>query len=153
MNWELLKRAIYYNNRHENKMSSEPKYLARIVTTLIGAICHGILVLARTIDPQTGRSVLFGHKVTALPLSLDRSNYLLNSRLLRRNTIAYSCYVEEEVRACLESPDDFSHGPSILVPYVVSDGNLITSRWSGEEALFSECFADALEQRICAEKE
>jgi putative intracellular protease/amidase len=34
---------------------------------LIGAICHGVLVLARTIDPQTGRSLLFGHKVTAPP--------------------------------------------------------------------------------------
>ena len=34
---------------------------------LIGAICHGVLVLARTIDPQTGHSILYGRKVTALP--------------------------------------------------------------------------------------
>ena len=112
---------------------------------LVGAICHGILVLTRTIDPQTGRSILYGHKVTALPLSLDRSNYLLSSRLLRRGVLTYSCYVEEEVRACLERSEDFSQGPSILAPYVVSDGNLITSRWSGDAALFSEGFAEALE--------
>jgi len=49
---------------------------------LIGAICHGVLVLARTIDPKTGHSVLYGYRVTATPHSLDRSGYLL-SRLLR----------------------------------------------------------------------
>jgi putative intracellular protease/amidase len=118
---------------------------------LIGAICHGVLVLARTIDPQTGRSVLYGHKVTALPQSLDRSGYLLNSWLLRRGYLTYPCTVVEEVRACLERPEDLSNGRSVLVPYVVCDGNLITSRWSLDAALFSERFADALEQRMRAE--
>lgn len=77
---------------------------------LIGAICHGVLVLARTIDPQTGRSILFGHKLTALPQSLDRFGYLLNVRLLRRHYLAYSCSVAEEVRACLERPEDLARG-------------------------------------------
>ena len=118
---------------------------------LIGAICHGVLVLARTIDPQTGRSVLYGHKVTALPKSLDRAGYLLDSWLLRRGYVMYSCCVAEEVRACLERPEDLSNGPSILVPYVVSDGNLITSRWYMDAELFSERFADELQQRMRAE--
>ena len=39
----------------------------------IGAICHGVLVLARSIDPATGRSLLFGRKTTALTWSLERS--------------------------------------------------------------------------------
>jgi putative intracellular protease/amidase len=34
---------------------------------LVGAMCHGILVLACTIDPQTGHSVLYGHKLTHYP--------------------------------------------------------------------------------------
>jgi putative intracellular protease/amidase len=117
---------------------------------LIGAICHGMLVLTRTIDPQTGRSILYGHKVTALPRLIDRAGYQL-ARLLRRRYLIYSCYVAEEVRACLEHPADFSNGPSILVPYVVSDGNLVTSRWPVDADLFSERFADALEQRMHAE--
>jgi putative intracellular protease/amidase len=59
---------------------------------LIGAICHGILVLARTIDPQTGHSVLYGHKVTALPKSLDRFGYLLDKWLVKHGYIMYpSC--------------------------------------------------------------
>ncbi len=112
---------------------------------LMGAICHGVLVLARTIDPQTGHSVLYGRKVTALPRSLDRFGYLLGTKLLRHEYLVYSCYVAEEVRACLERPEDFSDGPSPLVPYVFSDGNLITSRWYMDADLFSERFAKALE--------
>ncbi len=118
---------------------------------LIGAICHGILVLARTINPQTGCSVLYGHKVTALPQSLDRFGYLL-TRILRREYLTYSCSVEAEVRACLERPEDFSSWQSILSPYVVSDGNLITSRWYMDAHVFAERFAQMLEQRVRADK-
>ncbi len=120
---------------------------------LIGAICHGMLVLARTIDPLTGRSILYGYKVTALPQSVDRAGYLLNTRLLRRPYLMYSCYVAEEVRACLESPEDLSDGPSILVPYVVSDGNLITARYPVDVDLYSERVGEALEKHMYAEKE
>jgi len=115
---------------------------------LIGAICHGVLVLARTIDPQTGHSLLFGRKVTALPRSLDRAAFLSDSWLLKRGYIMYSDCVADEVRACLERPEDFATGPSILAPYVVSDGNLVTSRWYLDAELFAERFAEALEQRM-----
>jgi putative intracellular protease/amidase len=118
---------------------------------LIGAICHGVLVLARTIDPQTGHSVLYGHKVTAVPKSLDRAAYWLDRRLLRRGYLMYPRCVAEEVRACLERPEDFSDGPNMLVPYVVSDGNLITSRWYIDAELFSQRFADELQRRMRAE--
>ena len=118
---------------------------------LIGAICHGVLVLTRTIDPQTGRSVLYGHKVTVLPRSLDRFGYLLYSRLLKLGYLMYPRCVAEEVRAYLEQPDDISNGLSILVPYVFTDGNLITSRWYMDSERFAQRFADELQQRIQAE--
>jgi len=117
---------------------------------IIGAICHGVLVLARTIDPQTGLSVLYGHQVTALPRSLDRFGYLLDRWLLKRGYIMYSCCVAEEVRACLEHPEDFINGPGTLVAYALCDGNLITSRWYWDAELFSERFADELQRRISA---
>ncbi len=120
---------------------------------LIGAICHGILILARTINPQTGRSILYGHKVTALPKSLDRTGHLLDSWFFKHGYIMYSRCVAEEVRACLEHPKDLSSGPSVLVPfpYVVTDGNLITSRHYGDAERFSKRFADELEHRMRAE--
>ncbi|MDQ1455058.1 MAG: hypothetical protein QOH28_678, partial [Actinomycetota bacterium] len=39
----------------------------------LGAICHGVLVLARTCDPATGRSLLYGRRTTCLPKYLERS--------------------------------------------------------------------------------
>jgi putative intracellular protease/amidase len=38
----------------------------------VGAICHGVLVLARTRDPVTGRSVLAGRRTTCLPKYMQR---------------------------------------------------------------------------------
>jgi putative intracellular protease/amidase len=111
---------------------------------LIGAICHGILILARTIDPQTGRSLLYGHKVTAPPKSLDLFGYLLDRWLVRHGYIMYSRCVADEVRSSLHSPRDLSFGPSVFKPYVVCDGTLITSRWYLDAELFGQSFADAL---------
>ena len=39
----------------------------------VAAICHGVLLAARTIDPATGRSVLYGRRTTALTWALERS--------------------------------------------------------------------------------
>ena len=36
----------------------------------VGAICHGVLVAARRIDPATGASVLRGRRTTALTWQL-----------------------------------------------------------------------------------
>ena len=42
----------------------------------VGAICHGVLVLARTRDPATGRSVLADRQTTCLPKYMERLAYL-----------------------------------------------------------------------------
>lgn len=41
----------------------------------IAAICHGPLVLANTINPETGKSVLYECKTTALPAGFERLAY------------------------------------------------------------------------------
>jgi putative intracellular protease/amidase len=117
---------------------------------LIGAICHGLLVLARTLDHRTGRSVLYGHKVTAPPKSLDRFGYLVDRWFLRHGYVMYSSCVADEVRSQLEHPEDMSYGPSLFKPYVVSDGAFITSRWYLDAELFAQSFVDALRERIAA---
>ncbi len=117
---------------------------------LIGAICHGVLVPARTLDPGTGRSVLYGHKVTAPPKALDRFGYLLDKWFLRHGYIKYSDWAADEVRSQLEHPGDISFGPSFFKPYVVRDGALITSRWYLDAELFARTFVDALSERIAA---
>ena len=47
----------------------------------VGAICHGVLVLARTRDPATGRSVLANRRTTCLPKYMERSAYLATARI------------------------------------------------------------------------
>lgn len=37
----------------------------------VGAVCHGVLLAARSTDPRTGRSVLHGRRTTALTWSLE----------------------------------------------------------------------------------
>lgn len=39
----------------------------------VAAICHGVVLAARSVSPRTGRSVLHGRKTTALTWSLERA--------------------------------------------------------------------------------
>jgi putative intracellular protease/amidase len=85
----------------------------------VGAICHGVLLAARSIDPFTGRSVLYGRKTTALTWTLERSASAL-ARIFRFwDRDYYRTYVEApgqpagymsvqaEVTRALARPDDF----------------------------------------------
>ncbi|VVN91135.1 DJ-1/PfpI family protein [Pseudomonas fluorescens] len=107
----------------------------------VAAVCHGVLLLARTLDSDTGRSVLHGRKVTALLASMELLAWTLTAPLLGRYYRTYPRTVEEEVRATLARPGDFLSGP--LLPlrdsaanpqrgFVVRDGNLLTARWPGD---------------------
>src|ERR1700722_20085438 len=45
----------------------------------VGAICHGVLVLARSRDPSTGRSVIAKRRTTCLLKYQERTGYLLTA--------------------------------------------------------------------------
>lgn len=116
----------------------------------VGAICHGVLVLARAIDPATGRSLLHGRRTTCLPRSLEMSGYLLTAWRRGRYYRTYPAYVQHEVRRSLASRRDFSRGgPTLLLrgtrahdrtAYVVEDGNYVSARWPGDAYLFARRF-------------
>lgn len=107
----------------------------------VAAICHGVLVLARTIDPATGRSVLDGRRTTCLPKYLERTAYFLTAWKLGRYYRTYDAYVEDEVRAALGA-GRFERGPTHLVTrgtredhsstFVVEDGAYLSARWPGD---------------------
>ncbi len=121
----------------------------------VGAICHGVLVLARTSDPATGRSVLFGRKTTCLPKYMERSAYLATAWKLGRYYRTYPEYVEDEVRAALRDPADFVRGPRVLSKrgtdtddrpaFVVEDGSYVSARWPGDSYRFAKRFAARLD--------
>jgi putative intracellular protease/amidase len=43
----------------------------------VGAVCHGVVLAARSISPSTGLSVLHGRKTTALPWAMERKAWRL----------------------------------------------------------------------------
>lgn len=44
----------------------------------VAAICHGVVLAARSISPRSGRSVLYGRKTTALTWKLEHAAWLLS---------------------------------------------------------------------------
>jgi putative intracellular protease/amidase len=86
---------------------------------VVGAICHGVLLAARSVDPATGHSVLYGRRTTALTWALERTAWRL-SRITRFwDPDYYRTYSEEpsqpsgymsvqsEVTRALKNPTDF----------------------------------------------
>src|SRR6266852_7049052 len=122
----------------------------------VGAICHGVLVLARTRDPATGRSVLAGRRTTCLPKYMERLAYLATPWRLGRYYRTYPAYVEDEVKAALDDPaSQFERGPVTLSArgtatdngpaFVVQDRNYVSARWPGDAYLFGRRFRDLLD--------
>ena len=121
----------------------------------MGAICHGVIVLARTIDPATGRSVIAESRTTCLPKYMERTAYLATAWRLGRYYRTYPTYVEDEVKAALRTPGQFERGPRELsrrgtadddgAAFVVEDGRYVSARWPGDAYLFAKRFAALLD--------
>jgi putative intracellular protease/amidase len=86
---------------------------------IVAAICHGVLLAARSIDPGTGRSVLYGRKTTALTWAMERLAWRLTRITRFWDPDYYRTYseqpgqakgymsVQSEVTRALEDPTDF----------------------------------------------
>jgi putative intracellular protease/amidase len=121
----------------------------------VGAICHGVLVLARTLDPATGHSVIASRRTTCLPKYMERGAFLLTAWRLGRYYRTYPAYVEDEVRAALDDPSQLERGPRVHTArgtatddrpaFVVRDGNYLSARWPGDAYLFGRRFAEMLD--------
>ncbi|MGO8869933.1 MAG: type 1 glutamine amidotransferase domain-containing protein [Acidimicrobiales bacterium] len=103
----------------------ESELLQRVVVAsfrrrlAVAAVCHGVLLAARSIDPDTGRSVLHGRRTTALTWSLERRAWRV-ARITRfwdpdyyrtyregRGQPAGFLSVQQEVTRALARPEDF----------------------------------------------
>ena len=119
----------------------------------VGAICHGVVVLARTTDPVTGRSVIADRRTTCLPKYMERGAYFLTAWRRGRYYRTYPAYVEDEVTAALDDPAQFERGPRTLSrgtatddgpAFVVQDGRYLSARWPGDAYFFARSFAAML---------
>lgn len=121
----------------------------------VGAICHGVLLLARARDPETQKSVLARARTTCLPKYMERGAYLMTFWKLGRYYRTYPAYVEDEVRAALDDPKgQFERGPLVVSrrgserddvgAFIVEDGRYVSARWPGDAYLFARRFAARL---------
>ena len=90
----------------------------------VAAICHGVLLAARSISKQTGRSVLYGYKTTALTWALERSAWSLARVTRFWDPNYYRTYLEQdgqpdgfmsvqqEVTRALARAEDFADVPA-----------------------------------------
>jgi protease I len=112
----------------------------------VGAICHGALLVARSINPQTGKSVIYDYKTTALLKSQELSAYYLTFLWLGRYYRTYPITVEDEVKSYLSDKKNFLRGNWGLIrdsindtsrSFSVLDRNYLSARWPGDAYHFS----------------
>jgi putative intracellular protease/amidase len=108
----------------------------------VGAICHGVLVLARS-------GVLATSRTTCLTKPMERGAHLLTAWRLGRYYRTYPAYVQDEVVAALDDRGQFELGPPALRrgtatdhrhAFVVEDGRYVSARWPGDAYLFAQRF-------------
>jgi putative intracellular protease/amidase len=122
----------------------------------VAAICHGVLVVARSVAPTTGRSVLHGKKTTALPNFMELAAWLATYPWRGDYIRTYRTTVQDEVESALAHPGDFHAGPKLLVRdsaghpergFAVVDGNYVSARWPGDAYRFTQELLRLLERR------
>ncbi len=125
----------------------------------VAAICHGVLIPARAIDPQTGKSVLYGRKTTALTKAQELSAWAMTGLWLGSYYRTYKQTVQDEVSAALARPEDFETGSftaaregpqQAQVGFVVRDGNYVSARYYVDAYRFAETFAAVLDEQAKA---
>lgn len=91
--------------------------------TPVAAICHGVLRVARSVDPKTGRSVLYGKRTTSLTWSQEHLAANLGRVARFWDGAYYRTYVEkpgepcgfmgveQEVTRALAKPEDYVDVP------------------------------------------
>jgi putative intracellular protease/amidase len=132
----------------------------------VGAICHGVLVLARTRDFATGKSVIASRRTTCLTKTMELVAYYTTFWKLGRYYRTYDKTVQDEVKEALVNPAaQFETGPFILSDpstlqlsleredpraFVVQDGRYLSARWPGDAFSFANSFVALVEGRSAA---
>jgi putative intracellular protease/amidase len=111
---------------------------------LVGAICHGVLVPARAVDPTTGKSVLDGHRVTTLTLPLEKWAFRTTVLRVGRRYRTYWKYTETEVRRAVGETGAMLRGDTVEEPFVVDDGQFVTGRYPLDVPLYAQTFVRKL---------
>ena len=122
-----------------------PLFLAAGMT--IGAVCHGVLVLARAVDATTGRSVLEGREVTTLTKPIERMALGKTWYRVGRRYRTYRTYTEDEVRQAVGASGSVQRGESPGIPLAVVDGQFVTARYPADVPTYATTLIKHLGQQ------
>ncbi len=122
----------------------------------VAAICHGVVLAARSINPENNKSVIYDYQTTALLESQELSAYTMTRLWLHDYYLSYpGKTVEKEVKAALSNPNQFKKGPFPLSRdglhhlkrgFFVRDRNYLSARWPGDVYNFSLEFVKMLSE-------
>ncbi len=116
----------------------------------VGAICHGVVLVARSKNPDTDKSVIHQYKTTSLLNRQELLGFNMTRLWMGDYYLTYpEITVEDEVTAALENKDDFIQGPTAIRRdsptkmsrgFFVKDRNYISARWPGDLYSFTAKF-------------
>jgi len=119
-------------------------------TKPVGAICHGVVLVARSKQADTGKSVIHQYKTTSLLNKQELLGYNMTRLWMGDYYLTYpEITVEDEVTSVLEKKENFIKGPPSVFRdspsklsrgFVVKDRNYISARWPGDLYKFTNEF-------------
>ena len=122
----------------------------------VAAICHGVVLAARSIDPETNKSVVHDYKTTSLLKSQEMAAYSLTRLWLKDYYLTYpEITVEDEVRNILSDQDNYLSGPAPISRddrahldrgFTVLDRNYLSARWPGDAYSFALALVGMLKE-------
>lgn len=122
----------------------------------VATVCHGVLLLARSIDSNTGQSVLYGRQTTGLIKPMELAAWYMTWPWLKNYYRTYNISVATEVKQILKSPKDFKQGSILPIKdslnkhsgFVIQDGNYLSARWPGDCYTLAQRFVDVLKGKV-----
>lgn len=147
--------AILLPGGHDKGMREyiESNVLQQVVVSFfkhnkpVAAICHGVVLVARSIDAGTKKSVLYNYKTTSLLNSQEKLAFNMTRLWLKDYYLTYpEITVEDEVKSVLKNPGQFIKGKTPLFRddnehlsrgFALRDRNYLSARWPGDAYNFS----------------
>ncbi|MDP3269765.1 MAG: type 1 glutamine amidotransferase domain-containing protein [Legionella sp.] len=110
---------------------------------VVGALCTGVLTVARSINPETGESVLYNKNTTAITAWMEQLSWRITYPWYKNYFRIYPISAQKEIEQLLLSPKQFHIGKWNYFPmqytthfysqqFVVIDGNYLSGRWPGD---------------------
>ncbi len=122
----------------------------------VGAICHGVILLARSKNMGNSKSVIYDYKTTSLLKSQELLAYNLTKLWLKDYYLTYpGTTVEDEVTGVLKNKSQFQYGPKPIFRdslkntkpgFVTIDRNYISARWPGDIYSFTLSYIELLNE-------